>query len=50
MSIEKMKREIWYYSGKKATDEEAEEIIGFAEDNPNASLDEIIQDYYADFC
>ena len=46
MSIETMKREIWYYAGKKATDEEADEIIGFMEDNPDVSLDEIITDYY----
>ena len=50
MLIEQMKKEIWFYAGKKATDQEAEEILGFAEDNPSASLDEIIQDYYADFC
>lgn len=50
MTIEQMKKEIWFYAGKKATNQEAEEIIGFMEDNPSASLDEIIQDYYADFC
>lgn len=50
MSIEQMKKEIWYYTGKKATKQEAEEILGFVEDNPSASLDEIIQEYYADFC
>ena len=50
MTIEQMKKEIWYYAGKKATDEEADEILGFSEDNPEVSLDEIIQDYYADFC
>ena len=50
MTIDKMKKEIWFYVGKKATDQEAEEIIGFMEDNPSASLDEIIRDYYADFC
>ena len=50
MTIEQMKKEIWYYSGKKATNQEAEEIIGFMEDNPSAPLDEIIRDYYEDFC
>ena len=50
MTIAEMKKEIWYYSGKKATDEEAEEILGFIENNPSASLDEIIQEYYVDFC
>lgn len=49
MSINEMKKEIWFYAGKKATSQEAEEIIGFMEDNPSASLDEIIRDYYADF-
>ena len=46
MTIEQIKKEIWYYAGKKATDREADEIIGFAEDNPDISLDEIISDYY----
>lgn len=50
MTVEQMKKEIWFYAGKKATNQEAEEIIGFMEDNPSASLDEIIQDYYTDFC
>lgn len=47
MTIEQMKKEIWYFTGKKATDEEADEIIGFAEDNPESSLAEIISDYYS---
>ena len=47
MTIEQIKKEVWYYCGKEATDEEAEEILGFVEDNPNASLDEIISDYYS---
>lgn len=47
MSIKQMKKEIWFYAGKKATDEEANEIIGFVEDNPDASLDEIISEYYS---
>jgi hypothetical protein len=46
MTIAQLKREIWYYIGKKATDEEAEEILGFIEDNPEASIDEIISDYF----
>jgi hypothetical protein len=47
MSIEQIKKEIWYYAGRKATTEEAEEILGFIEDNPEASLDEIISEYYS---
>lgn len=46
MTIEQIKKEIWYYAGKKASTAEAEEILGFVEDNPEASLDEIISDYY----
>lgn len=50
MSIDQMKKEIWFYVGFIATDEEAEEIIGFMEDNPSAPLDEVIRDYYDNFC
>ena len=46
MTIEQLKKEIWYYGGFRATNEEAEEILGFLEDHPEASLDEIISDYY----
>ncbi len=46
MSIEQVKREVWYYRGKMPTVEEAEEIMDFVEANPSASLDEIISDYY----
>lgn len=46
MTIKQIKDEVLYYLRRKATDEEAEEILGYIEDNPNASLDEIIADYY----
>ncbi len=44
--IEKIKKEVYYYLGRYATDDEALEIIEFKAENPNASLDEIIRDYY----
>ena len=50
MTIEQIKKEIYYYTGQKATTEEAEEILDFIEDNRNdgstASIGEIISDYY----
>lgn len=46
MTIEQIKKEVYYYLGRKATDEEAEEILAYAEDCPGTSLDEIISDYY----
>ena len=45
-SLESIKREIFYYLGKNVPDDEAEEIMYMKEDNPTASLDEIISDYY----
>ncbi len=50
MSIEQIKKDIWYYAGFTATNEEAEEILGFIEDNPEASIDEVISDYYYCYC
>ena len=47
MTIEQLKKDIWYYSGKRATTQEAEEILDLIEYNPEASLDEIITDYYS---
>ncbi len=44
--IEKIKQEVYYYTGRYATDDEALEILEFKAENPNASLDEIIKDYY----
>ena len=46
MSIETIKREVYYYLGRRPTVQEAEEILDFAELNPSADLSEIISDYY----
>lgn len=47
MSIEMIKKEVLYCTGKKVSNQEAEEIKAFAEDCPGASLSEIISDYYS---
>jgi len=46
MDIKQIKKEVEYYLGRKATDEEANEILGFVEYCPSASLEEIILGYY----
>ena len=46
MSIEMIKNEVLYYTGMKASNQEAQEIKSFVEDCPGASLGEIISDYY----
>ena len=46
MSIDAIKREVWYYRGKLPTVQEAEEIMDFVDLNPSADLSEIIADYY----
>ena len=46
MSIEFIKKEIYYYTGKVVSNVEAFEILDIAEDNPYASLDEITTSYY----
>ena len=46
MSVEEMKRNIYYYADIKATDEEAEEILDFYQSNRGADLSAIINDYY----
>ena len=46
MSVEEMKKEIYYYTDIQATDEEAEEILDVYESNPKADLSAIINDYY----
>ena len=46
MSIEMIKSEVYYYTGMRASNQEALEIKAFVEDCPGASLDEIISDYY----
>lgn len=46
MTVEEMKRNIYYYSDIEPTDEEAEEILDIYESNPKADLSAIISDYY----
>jgi hypothetical protein len=46
MSIEMIKKEVYYYRGKLPTEQEAEEILDFVHDCPGASIGEIISDYY----
>ena len=46
MTIQKIKKEVYYYLGREATNEEAEEILDFKAQNPHTSLGEIIADYY----
>lgn len=47
MSIETLRKEIYYYTGKKPSDDEVEEIKYFVEQNPDSDLSEIISDYYS---
>ena len=47
MTIKQIKEEVYYYIGKHITDGDAEEILGFVEDNSETSLDEIIQEYFS---
>lgn len=48
MSIEEIKKEIKYYTGKKSvSDVEAEEILYFYESNGCKELDAVINDYYS---
>lgn len=46
MTVEEMKRHIYYYSDIEPTDEEAEEILDIYESNPKADLSAIVADYY----
>lgn len=47
MNITQLKKEIYYYTGKHVSDEVAEEILGYVEDNPDTALDEILSDYFS---
>ena len=47
MTVKQIKDEVLYSLRRRATDKEVEEILEFVEDNPEASLDEIILDYYS---
>jgi hypothetical protein len=46
MSFKEIRSEIEYYTGKKPTAQEAQEIAMFYNNGYGASLDEIISDYY----
>ena len=46
MSVEFLRGEIFYYTGKKPSTEEVEEILEFVKLNPSSDLSEIISDYY----
>jgi hypothetical protein len=46
MSLNQIRTEVYYYTGREVTDEELEEIIDFKNENPHASLSEIVHDYY----
>ena len=47
MTVEQIKKEVYYYIGKKISDDEALEIMYFVEDCPGASLDEIVSEYFS---
>lgn len=47
MSIEFIRKEIYYYTGKEPTNEEIEEIKYFHDQSPDSDLSEIISDYYS---
>ena len=46
MSIETLRNEIYYYTGKKPSDDEVEEIMDFVKQSPESDLSSIISDYY----
>lgn len=41
-----IKEEIYYYLGREVSDEEALEVLDFAEAKPDADLSEIVSDYF----
>lgn len=43
MTIQEIKKEVYYYSGKKINNDEAQEILDFIEDYPDRDMGEIIQ-------
>lgn len=47
MTLEQMKKEIYYYIGENVPDEEAEDILGLVEELPGTPLNEIISEYYS---
>lgn len=44
--LARIKEEIYYYLGRELSDEEALEVLDFAESKPDADLSEIISDYF----
>lgn len=46
MTLEQIKKEIYYYSDIEPTDEEAYEILDIYESKPGADLSAIVADYY----
>ena len=46
MTIEELKKEIYYYSDIEPTDEEAWEIYDIMQLHPGADLSAIVADYY----
>ena len=46
MTLEQIKKEIYYYSDIEPTDEEAWEILDIYESKPGADLSAIVADYY----
>lgn len=46
MTIEQLKKEIYYYSDIEPTDEEVWEIYDIMSANPKADLSAIVADYY----
>ena len=45
MTIQEVKREAYYYGGKRISNEEAKEILDFIEDYPDRDPGEIIQEF-----
>lgn len=44
--LSRIKEEIYYYLGREVSDEEALEVLDFAQSNPDADLSEIVSDYF----
>lgn len=44
--LKRIKEEIYYYLGREVSDEEALEVLDFAQSNPDADLSEIVSDYF----
>ena len=44
--LSRIKEEVYYYLGREVSDEEALEVLDFAEAKPYAELSEIVSDYF----